>query len=241
MVNLEGIIRNCFEYPIGSYCYAAFDYTIPNKLCNMVIPITGDCLEIPVFLLEEFLRTKVNKENPVDAFVVKLNTVHRVSDYKSIDAIMRNVLHSTYRSCRLVKIISTGTHGKTYYGTLGAIFNENYQPIAMCSWQVMKTSSGTLKYLKPILRVNPCSFINKSDSVERYIVNKLVPTALRIPDVYAPYTRCSDRGNNTTLFKIKVEIDQCPFTIERPDAPSISTTNRNLLDIALNNIDEVVQ
>jgi hypothetical protein len=40
---------------------------------------------------------------------------------------------------------------------------------------------------------------------------------------------------------VKIEIDECPFVIRGTDVPSISVTNEDLLQLAADHIDEIIQ
>ena len=41
-------------------------------------------------------------------------------------------------------------------------------------------------------------------------------------------------------FPVKVEIEDCPFTIRAAATPSISTTNQQLLQVAIDHINEIL-
>ena len=48
------------------------------------------------------------------------------------------------------------------------------------------------------------------------------------------------RGYYATT-EAKVEIARCPFVLKKADTPSISTTRENLLQLAIDHIDEFIQ
>lgn len=228
-----------------------FNLAAPNKSLFMIVPINEDTFEIPTFLLNKFINiVNIDYENNVDAIVVDLNYLYQRSGYKSIDSCIRKVVSTSFEKARLIKIADVGDHFKSYYGTQGAIFNSDFSPLMMMSWIMKKvpkeddSSSFEYKFYKPILRVSPEVFINKDDSVQRYIINKVVSGVLNIDCIACPHIYSSDRFNIDSMchsFKAKVEIEHCPFVFKKTDIPSISTTDEELLNTVINNIDEVIQ
>lgn len=231
--------------------WRGFNLAAPNKFLFMIVPINEDTFEIPTFLLNKFINI-VDKdyENNVDAIVVDLNYLNQKSGYKSIDSCIREVISTNFEKAHLIKIADVGDHFKSYYGTQGAIFNSDFFPLMMMSWIMKKvpkednSSSFEYKFYKPILRVSPEVFINKDDSVQRYIINKIVSEVLSIDCIACPHIYSSNRFNIDSIchsFKAKVEIEHCPFVFKKTDTPSISTTDEELLNTVINNIDEVIQ
>lgn len=160
---------------------------------------------------------------------------------------MRNILINIFNRARLVKI-PLDTQGENYYyGTCGAIFNKNLMPVMIMSWRIEKVQqdnpdkSFVYKFTQPILRVSPSVFTVKADSLTRYIINQIIPNALRnrydAPHIYSNPLFPSTYES----FNIKVDIDEFPFTLQKVNAPSVSTTNEELLNVALANIDEIAE
>ena len=214
----------------------------------MSIPINKDTFEIPTFCFNTF-KTLVdsNQDTETDAIIVQLNTRNAESDYKSLDRVLRDVLQSPFINTRLVTIkVKRGNEDIIYYGTHGAIFYADLTPIAICSFLMERytTEEGTTKYrfLRHALRVNPDVFINKADPMERFIVNKMILICLNEQYSFPPNYLLSDRiDRNSALKNVKVEIDDCPFSILEADVPSISTTNQQLTQIVLDHLDEALQ
>ena len=118
----------------------------------------------------------------------------------------------------------------------------------MLSWELKKIYRDDeqdpfrYKFISPILRVAPEVFINKSNTVERFIINQILPTALSITYLSSPiFHRSMIYESNSGNCKVKVLIEKIPFIIKETDVPSISTTNEELLGTALNYIDEIVE
>lgn len=120
----------------------------------------------------------------------------------------------------------------------------------MLSWELKKIYRDDeqdpfrYKFIRPILRVAPEVFINKSNTVERFIINQIIPTALSITYLSSPeFYNCKiyDSNSYNCNTKVKVLIEKIPFIIKEADVPSISTTNEELLGTALNYIDEIIE
>lgn len=250
MRDLKTALSYCFE------CVAADTYSISrsisftDKSSYMLIPVTGDNIEIPTIAMFSLptLENKILQKEPIDALVVNLNNNGGYSSFKSVSASIRDAFTVLYKNAHLRKLVTVGDPEKTYYGTYGAIFDENFKPIVMLSWELKKIYRDDeqdpfrYKFISPILRVAPEVFINKSNTVERFIINQIIPTALSITYLSSPiFHRSMIYESNSGNCKVKVLIEKIPFIIKETDVPSISTTNEELLGTALNYIDEIVE
>lgn len=252
MRDLKTAISYCFE------CVASDSYSInrrvnfTDKSSYMLIPVTGDNIEIPTMAMYSLptLENKILQKEPIDALVVNLNNNGGYSSFKSVSASIRDAFTVLYKNAHLRKLVTVGDPEKTYYGTYGAIFDENFKPIVMLSWELKKIYRDDeqdpfrYKFIRPILRVAPEVFINKSNTVERFIINRIIPTALSITYLSSPSCYRSEiyESNSTNCnTKVKVLIEKIPFIIKETDVPSISTTNEELLGTALNYIDEIIE
>lgn len=250
MRDLKTALSYCFE------CVAADTYSISrsisftDKSSYMLIPVTGDNIEIPTMAMFSLptLENKILQKEPIDALVVNLNNNGGYSSFKSVSASIRDAFTVLYKNAHLRKLVTVGDPEKTYYGTYGAIFDENFKPIAMLSWELKKIYRDDeqdpfrYKFISPILRVAPEVFINKSNTVERFIINQIIPTALSITYLSSPiFHRSMIYESNSGNCKVKVLIEKIPFIIKETDVPSISTTNEELLGTALNYIDEIIE
>lgn len=252
MRELSSVIRYCFENSLSNYTNGS-SILENDKFADMIIPINSNSFEVPIFALEAFsvmhLRGTVES---TDAIVVNLCKGTGTSTYKSLACRVRDILQKGYSANQLT-LLTEGSDPNPYYGTGGAIFNKDFQPVMLLTWQMQKVfdiEEENSRYLfryrftKPILRVAPEVFILKADSVQRFIINKIVPKLLNLSYVYKPDMRaCSELflRNDYTRLVPKVEIEKCPFEVKEADAPSISTTNEKLLDVALNNLEEIIQ
>ena len=252
MRDLKTAISYCFE------CVAADTYSISrsisftDKSSYMLIPVTGDNIEIPTMTMFSLptLENKILQKEPIDALAVNLNNNGGYSTFKSVSASIRDAFTVLYKNAHLRKLVTVGDPEKTYYGTYGAIFDENFKPIVMLSWELKKIYRDDelrpykYKFIRPILRVAPEVSINKSNTVERFIINQIIPTALSINYPSSPSCHRSviyESNSTNCNTKVKVLIEKIPFIIKETDVPSISTTNEELLGTALNYIDEIVE
>lgn len=250
MRDLKTTLSYCFE------CVAADTYSISrsisftDKSSYMLIPVTGDNIEIPTMAMFSLptLENKILQKESIDALAVNLNNNGGYSTFKSVSASIRDAFTVLYKNAHLRKLVTVGDPEKTYYGTYGAIFDENFKPIVMLSWELKKIYRDDeqdpfrYKFISPILRVAPEVFINKSNTVERFIINQIIPTALSITYLSSPiFHRSMIYESNSGNCKVKVLIEKIPYIIKETDVPSISTTNEELLGTALNYIDEIVE
>lgn len=220
-----------------------------DKSSYMVIPISSENIEIPLMALDlSTIESQIRAKGDIDAIVVNLNNIGGYTSYKSVSAAIRDVFSTTYHNVRLRKIISIRDPEKTYYGTYGAIFDENFKPVVMLSWEMKRIHQDDennpikFKFIRPILRVAPEVLINKSNVIERFIINQIIPTSLTLTYISSPSIfRTTIYEENDRDEKVKVIIEDIPFVVREADVPSVSTTNKELLDIASNYIDEMVE
>lgn len=250
MMDLQSTLRCCFENDFNDVTWGN-NPTLDMNTPSIIIPINKEEFEIPVFALDLFnsmLRDSSTDYNNLDALVLQLLVGNRTCTYKSLDSRVRNILIKKYKISHLWKLIKTEDPEITYYATSGAIFNQNYEPVMLMTWQMRKVhtevSPQEFEFVRPILRVSPEVIVNKVDPVQRHIGNKIIPLVLAERYISRPtmdYSRIYGEVPRSTYYRVKVIIDKMPFPLQTADVPSISTTNEVLLNIALNYIDEVVQ
>lgn len=244
---LSEVLRNCFmndSHKYHVYDYSAFSDSATGSLCYMTIPVSEETFEIPVSVLPA-LQKLSPKYAEKEEIAMTLTHTERSAHYKSLDATVRNYLSIQNSYSRLIKIASIPDVG-SYYCSFGAIYDNDLYPVMMCSWIMQKVRDEdnpdvyTLGLVKPILRVDPQVFINKGNTVERYIVNKIVPTVLSLGSVRECYNVPIRFSTMDRRYDIKVEIDKCPFRITKPVVPTIETTNDALIQVAIDHIDSNV-
>lgn len=244
MRDLQYIIHNCFEDIYHNRCYTPISRPDANgKSAYLVVPIKNS-FELPIFALRAL-------KPDVDYLAITMQDIGSRTSYKSLDSGTRDILTLDFKNNRLTKL-PTKAGEPIYYGTYGAIFDKDFMPMIMVLWQMQKEAvedkeypyAYKYKFVQPILRVNPKVFINRSNSVERYIINKIISSAVENYSVERPRTseKFFDESNCYSSFKMRVEIGNFPDAIlKKPDVPSISTTNEELLKTALDNIEEIME
>lgn len=206
----------------------------------MTIFIDKDKFEVPTFALYA-----LNKISALfGSIVAKLRYVGTNSRYKTINASLRNGLSYNYKNIFLYKLPSVGDPERTYYVTQGCIFDEELNPIMVLTWEIEREPHKDLpktfmySFIKPVLRVVPEVVIYKANALERYIVNKIIPTVLNSPYISSPRIG-NELFKEGCIDKPKVIIDSIPFTVKSTSTPSISTTNEELMKVALDNLEEL--
>lgn len=250
MASLDSVINDIFEdsnrySQIRRQCYNRNTSNTPITVKKyMEIPIGSDVFELPLFAFEDFKKMHQNKKIG-DVIVASLFSCGQTSSYKSLDAIMKDVL-STYFDRHLCKV-QIPSSPNVYYATFGAVFDENFTPLMMLSWIMEReiNEEGVIKYRykKPLLRLNPYPYLNKEDALQKFICGRWMTTALGEVICAPTFYGCSSflEQHGYLRFNLKIEIDECPFVIRGTDVPSISVTNEDLLQLATDHIDEILQ
>lgn len=250
MASLDSVINDIFEdsnrySQIRRQCYNRNTSNTPITVKKyMEIPIGSDVFELPLFAFEDFKKMHQNKKIG-DVIVASLFSCGQTSNYKSLDAIMKDVL-STYFDRHLCKV-QIPSSPNVYYATFGAVFDENFTPLMMLSWIMEReiNEEGVIKYhyKKPLLRLNPYPYLNKEDALQKFICGRWMTTALGEAVCAPTFYGCSSflERHGYLRFNLKIEIDECPFVIRGTDVPSISVTNEDLLQLATDHIDEILQ
>lgn len=244
--DLSYIVERCYKDYNNTYCDLSTD-NADNKYANLVIPMDKDVFEVPVFALQAF-NNDVLREHPrsIDAIVVNLHYTGYRSSYKSLDAAIRNTLNAVLTNAHNIVRLPHDFNEPVYYCLGGSIFDKDYNPIMMMTWVIEKDYSdgeeGMLRYkfVRPQLRIAPETFIYRASAVERYIVNKIAPKALQLRyGVDSPYMG-SNFNQQGICGDVKLIVEKMPFALRSADVPSVSTTNEELVRVALDNIEELM-
>ena len=215
--------------------------SFPLPKVFLEIPIKGEEFELPTFVMRVFPEVKRFPEK--DVVTVELRTLGRTPDHKTLTKYLTYTLTSKYTDSYLVETtVETSEEApKTYFMTNGAIFNEALKPLMMCLWKVRHNADTNMhELIKPIVRIDPECFVSRKDPIEKFIVNKLPLLAMNFsPPSYVGFAT-SRKLTAQDSISARVEIDECPFRLKRPDTPSFSTTDGKLLQTVLNHIDDVV-
>lgn len=252
-VSLSRAVSRIFELSETSTCYpcattSSWRDQLENKY--MVIPVTGHHFEVPIFVLQNFNNLVAkDREYKEEAMVVKLDSYGFSSRYKSVERAMTDVIIQRFSSRLAVLAVNHGTENIMYYGTMGALFNSSLKPMMICSYLIERLEDTQedspdpfiiYRLVRPIIRVSPEVFLDKKGAVEKIINNKILTECLSQyaslpPQFLIDHLEIPD-GRTT----VKVEIDSFPFSIQATDRPSISTTNKELLQVAIDHIHEII-
>lgn len=212
------------------------------------IDIGTPTFEVPLFLMSYFVKHLASiSMSPNTHLVSPLQKNDKTSIYKSIPtALSKDIFQAQYYNHRLYKV-KVPNSNNIYYGTQGALFTKDLKPIFMGSWKVSGkyglTSDGNTVYkyflLKPILRIAPKVYLDKEDSVQSFLCNKLLKTFLEcdvdIPSYYfRPYMDAYDR-----YYKVQVILEDIPLKITSVPLPTQSTTQQELKDTVLEHIKDL--
>ena len=236
-------IRGMYVHPFYSY---RSSYDVPEEYVRNItkfieVPFS-ERFEIPVCLLYDFTnrdnRRIIGQEGVT--LVKPLRTGNKQSRYKSIERAMQDALTMPFQDYLWTSLVKEGTETILYYVTNGMILNADLYPIMVASWE-MEYTEDRLRYVRPVLRISPECFINTTGAMEKLIVRKILPVALqeKVPS-YLGGSEESCIETDSLLRPIKVEIENIPFCIKEVDTPSISTSNKALLQIGLDNLEELL-
>lgn len=226
------------------YSYSADNSAAPTegKSLYMTIPLEDNHIEIPAFAV-----CGMRRDLHSEALVVILGSTGSKAPYKSLSCNIRYGLEREYTSFHLMSITPDNDENP-YYATWGAIFNKDYIPVMMLTWELEKeplpdNTDFQYKFTRPVLRLAPEVF-RKSNAVEKYIVNKVIPEILTLNGLNFPFREdlhgFYKHHYGEVVPDVKIIVEYCPFRLSSVDMPSISTTNKDLLNIALDNLDEVI-
>lgn len=252
MRDLSTVIRRCFSYKNGDILYKERSDDKSSKGVFLMIPCHECSFEMPVLAIHVLDMASFHTENPVDAAVSNLRHLGFRSQYKTLHSAFHDALNTSCPEYSLVRLPMVKGLDKPYYTMRGAVFNADFHPVMIMSWQMERFHTDIpphdsyskegwyLRFVKPVLRIAPEVVLNKDDAVKRYIVNNIVPTALSLRHIVAPaiYANADIRK---TYSNVEVVIGDIPFGLKEAEVPSVSTTNEALLNVALSHIDEVMQ
>lgn len=226
------------------------------------IPTKGEIFELPLIagpLFNNLVGDTTIEQ--IDAIIVDLNTPIIESRFKSAERAFQDLLEHKPNSLVTFET-KQGDETILYYASKGLIVDKLFNPVLMATWKVQRQlvtdEEGEVitkfNFIKPILYINPTVILDKKDSVERFIVNKLLPVFLKSKiydyDVYNGSNNSivvmkEDRLQNTLCTRnpysnIQVVIAQIPFNIKAAQTPSLITTDKELLNIACEHIEEMM-
>lgn len=207
----------------------------------MEIPIK-DSFELPVFALHAF-EEYIHKTPNMDVLVAPLYSMGAKPSYVTLTRYMKDVLLEGGGS-ECIELDIPGDPPLKYYGTHGAVFDENLKPVMICSWQIERKPSTSEERLydyflkRPLIRISPDCFQAQSNAMEKFIAKKFPMEILSTRSV-TTFSISNTPIEQRHVYHIKIEIDESPFYLKQAEFPSVSVTDHSLLQIARDHIDEI--
>lgn len=249
-MNIEYTIKSVFQYaaeyydPVKNVEYSCLQRNMVYSKF-MEIPVDKPLVDVPLFVLSFFVAQMAKKLNlpdySVDTLVIPLHPASANSRFKSMSPFFNSCWNGK-NICR----ISIPEKDILYYIGKGVVFNKDFKPVCICSLQFQKEyhpeTGAFLCYsvVRPVLRVQPYIMFGKNDIMENFIKNKVLKTFLENV-VYMPYglSPIVPNVNTSERHNVQVILEDAPWHIKEVDSPSISTTNEELCDLALEHISEI--
>jgi len=217
----------------------------------MDIAISVPVFEVPLFYMPWFTK---HLQDVCHADTENLHLVapllafdNRYVRYKTIPSILaKQVFQSEFHKDGLLKI-AVPNSDVVYYGTHGAVFDSGMHPIFIASWKIRRKDKPSLDNTfsqlvlqNPVIRISPQCYLERNDGVQSFIANKLLKTFLEskvpIPCFYTmPYLDKED----SFYRDVQVILENSPFNITSVPNPSVSTTQQELRDVVIDNIQDL--
>lgn len=202
----------------------------------MKIPLNVDVVEFPLLIAYNSLDQFISEESAPTLMVI-LACGGVEDDYATLESNFKYAISHRQTNCKLRKIEAKDRNDTIpYLIAYGAVFTEWMQPCMLNTVKLMTEWSeveGKRKVVdwEPILRLSPiCWSLN--DSMSRLLTGKYLREIIQSDPLWCYWDGFPRK-------KIKVEIEEIPFDIISPEAPSILTTNQELLQTAIDHIDEI--
>ncbi len=237
-------VYNCFQYSSRGIYWGNNKKGVSKF---MEIPIDRPVFELPIFTLYSLVMANEDYTEK-DTIVAELYSSDRTPRYKTVGRYMQDILLKSYTMYNLIKLkVEQGDNTILYYGTYGAVFDDQFNPVMLCSWIINKYQEDDrwkFKFIQPVLRIDPDCYLNQTDPIRKFIAKKMLDSTLNVYRVSSPSPRqiySSPFVSNNERLPVKVEICESPFIIKSTREPSISITDKELCEIARNHLEEIAQ
>ena len=253
MISLKNAIEDAFEYPYLDH-FDVSSLTIPPIQYHMVVPANKPIFELPTIALKLLCYESILSDRTLadfDAIDIPITYSNLTSSYSTASALLKRMFMQTIRRGFIKFFIGNADSLTIYYGLDGLLLDKNFQPVLSLSWLIERKSKVTAArpndevynytLLKPIARISPRVF-NKEDALQKYITTKFLKTVLDIKKVdlrYSPSPLPLETTAYIETFPLSIVIEDIPFKVMRADPPSVSITDEELKQIALNHLDEI--
>lgn len=201
--------------------------------------------EIPLFLMNKLTSHLPFINRSTEMAVIRLESTDDYAKYKSLPAIVKEVLRPTFSTDSAITAISFKVHEKdctyNYYSLGGAVFTEALKPLMLSTWEVEKTitnDTASYNFICPVLHINPdCYF--RPYPIEKFIIGRFLKAALNT-NISCPSSNCRLGSEYNCYTKpLRVEISELQFPLKVARTPSINTTNEELLKLVSDFKDDI--
>ena len=201
--------------------------------------------EIPLFLMNKLTSHMPFIDRSTEVAVIRLNSTDDYIKYKSLPAIVKEVLRPTFNTDGAIAAVSFKVYEKdctyNYYSLGGAVFTEALKPLMIFTWEVEKTitnDTASYNFICPVLHINPdCYF--RPYPIEKFIIGRFLKAALNT-NISCPSSNCRLGSEYNYYTKpLRVEISELQFPLKVAYTPSINTTNEELLKLVSDFKDDI--
>lgn len=201
--------------------------------------------EIPLFLMNRLTSHLPFINGSTEMAVIRLDSTDDYTKYKSLPAIVKEVLSPVFNTDSAITAVSFKVHEKdctyNYYSLGGAVFTEALKPLMISTWEVEKTitnDTASYNFICPVLHINPdCYF--RPYPIEKFIIGRFLKAALNT-NISCPSSNCRLGSDYNYYTKpLRVEISELQFPLKETHTPSINTTNEELLKLVLDFKDDI--
>lgn len=219
------------------------DNSLPHddRTIYMEVPIDKPFFEVPVCLMRPFISSACSSSDTTSLVACFHAAGYIVPYYKSFSRYRNEVLINHNNNMELIRLnIKQASSVKSYYATTGIIFDHDFNLIMLCTWEIERLA-GFFQVKRPVLHISPSCYLSQANSLEKFLVKSLLRESLTtrvsidIPEREHAFVKPVENA-----VTVCVKIDNNPFRITQATAPSMSVTNRELLDTALAHLDDIV-
>ena len=150
-----------------------------NELNTLFLSIKSDKdeIEVPAFLSNTILKNiEISDNSFIDDIIIPLGISGYIHRYKTVDAILCNILQPISTTDEELRIINGAELG-TFYGSSGLIMNKDKEVLLM-SVLICGIENGKVVIKRLKLYVNPKVSIEDKTSIEKNIYTKVIPYCL---------------------------------------------------------------
>lgn len=251
--NFTNIVKKLFESTYFSSQSPTLNSNIlfdKNNVYNKLFTIEiekNNTFEISIFnkyLIENVLSAKINPLEGLDKNIVFKFSLYQNSNTENCAS--SNTLINKMLSTNTNKVLTRCIYKDEYeyYGGNGIILNKEFNILLL---SVLKAEISKhndifkLIYKKPILYVSPLVFLEPKDSLNKIIINKIIPYYVNnvTPYInYYPAINIKKLENNCK--KADIIIKDCNNYITSPEPPKVNEDiNKELNNFIVDNIKDI--